>query len=92
MLCSIPQNDAGRSMPLMDGTRGTFGVKRVFEAPAHDDGCRVLVDRFAEKYRHELETNNAVATLLELAAERLRVTLINKLSRFLPPAPARVVP
>ena len=32
-------------MPPMGGTGGTFAVKRIYEAPADDDGCRVLVDR-----------------------------------------------
>ncbi len=102
-------------MPPMGGAHGTFGVKRVYEPPTHDDGCRVLVDRlwprglskedagldlwlkdvapstalrkefghrrerfadFAEKYRHELASNSAVGTLLELAAAHPRVTLL----------------
>ncbi|MEW1811270.1 DUF488 family protein [Pseudarthrobacter phenanthrenivorans] len=32
-------------MPRMGRIRGTFGVKRIYEPPADDDGCRVLVDR-----------------------------------------------
>ena len=102
-------------MPPMGGTGGTFAVKRIYEAPAHDDGCRVLVDRlwprgvskedaaldlwlkdvapstelrkefghhrerfaeFAAKYRHELDENEAVATLLELGERHRRVTLL----------------
>jgi uncharacterized protein YeaO (DUF488 family) len=33
-------------------------------------------DEFAEKYRHELDGNDAVATLLELADRHSRVTLL----------------
>jgi uncharacterized protein YeaO (DUF488 family) len=25
--------------------RGTFGIKSIYDPPADDDGCRVLVDR-----------------------------------------------
>ena len=32
-------------MPPMNRFRGTFGVKRIYEPAADDDGCRVLVDR-----------------------------------------------
>jgi len=32
-------------MPPMNRIRGTFGVKRIYEPAADDDGCRVLVDR-----------------------------------------------
>ncbi|MBT2568251.1 DUF488 domain-containing protein [Arthrobacter sp. ISL-85] len=32
-------------MRLMGQLWGTFGVKRIYEPPADDDGCRVLVDR-----------------------------------------------
>jgi len=99
----------------MGGTGGTFAVKRIYEAPADDDGCRVLVDRlwprgvskedaaldvwlkevapstelrrefghhqdrfaaFAEKYRYELDGNDAVATLMQLAERHARVTLL----------------
>ncbi len=102
-------------MPPMGGRGGSFAVKRIYEAPADDDGCRVLVDRlwprgvsredarldvwlkevapstelrkefghhrerfdeFAEKYRHELDANDAVPALLELAARHPRVTLL----------------
>jgi uncharacterized protein YeaO (DUF488 family) len=29
----------------MEDTGGSFAIKRVYEDPADDDGCRVLVDR-----------------------------------------------
>jgi uncharacterized protein YeaO (DUF488 family) len=29
----------------MGEAAATFGIKRIYEAPADDDGCRVLVDR-----------------------------------------------
>ncbi|GGH98756.1 hypothetical protein GCM10007170_32020 [Arthrobacter liuii] len=29
----------------MGQLQGTFGVKRIYDPPADDDGCRVLVDR-----------------------------------------------
>ena len=32
-------------MPEMGTTAETFGIKRIYDAPADDDGCRVLVDR-----------------------------------------------
>jgi uncharacterized protein YeaO (DUF488 family) len=32
-------------MRPMGQFRATFGVKRIYEPPADDDGCRVLVDR-----------------------------------------------
>ena len=99
----------------MSSVQGTFGVKRVYEPAADDDGCRVLVDRlwprgvskesaavdlwlkeiapstalrkefnhrperfadFSERYRHELDANPAVETLLDLAAGHPRVTLL----------------
>lgn len=102
-------------MPPMGRNRGTFGVKRIYEPPADDDGFRVLVDRlwprgiakesaavdlwlkdvapsttlrtefnhrperfavFSERYRLELDSNPAVAGLLELAAAHPRVTLL----------------
>lgn len=102
-------------MPPMGELRGTFAVKRVYEPPEDDDGCRVLVDRlwprglakagaaidlwlkevapstelrkefnhrperfadFSERYTHELDSNPAVDTLLELAAGQPRVTLL----------------
>ncbi|HEY8753594.1 MAG TPA: DUF488 family protein [Arthrobacter sp.] len=99
----------------MGATAETFVIKRIYDAPAGDDGCRVLVDRlwprgvskenaqldlwlkdiapspplrkdfghmrerfenFAQNYRHELDDNPAVDTLLELAAAHSRVTLL----------------
>jgi uncharacterized protein YeaO (DUF488 family) len=32
-------------MREMGTTAETFGIKRIYDAPADDDGCRVLVDR-----------------------------------------------
>lgn len=32
-------------MRRMVQQRGTFGIKRIYDPPADDDGCRVLVDR-----------------------------------------------
>jgi uncharacterized protein YeaO (DUF488 family) len=32
-------------MREMGTTAETFGIKRIYDAPAADDGCRVLVDR-----------------------------------------------
>ena len=32
-------------MREMGITADTFGIKRIYDAPADDDGCRVLVDR-----------------------------------------------
>jgi uncharacterized protein YeaO (DUF488 family) len=32
-------------MRSMVEPRGTFGIKRIYDPPADDDGCRVLVDR-----------------------------------------------
>lgn len=102
-------------MPPMGESQGTFAIKRIYEPPEDDDGCRVLVDRlwprglakagaavdlwlkdvapstglrkefnhrperfadFAERYIHELDSNPAVETLLELAAGHRRVTLL----------------
>ena len=102
-------------MREMGTTAETFRIKRIYDAPADDDGCRVLVDRlwprgvskvdarldlwlkdiapsaplrqevghmkdrfedFSLKYREELESNPAVATLLDLAATNRRVTLL----------------
>ncbi|MDT0168946.1 DUF488 domain-containing protein [Pseudarthrobacter sp. BRE9] len=95
--------------------RGSFGIKRIYDPPADDDGCRVLVDRlwprgmpkenaaidlwlkdvapspglrkdfnhrperfaeFSERYQVELDSNQAVGTLLELAGRHARVTLL----------------
>lgn len=92
-----------------------FAIKRVYDDPAADDGCRVLVDRlwprgvskerarlelwlkevapspplrtefahmqerfddFRAAYEAELETNPAVETLRDLAAEHPTVTLL----------------
>ena len=94
---------------------GNFTTKRVYDDPADDDGCRVLVDRlwprgvskerahlelwlkdvapsaplrqefahmqerfedFRAAYEAELETNPAVQTLYQLAAEHGKVTLL----------------
>ena len=94
---------------------GTFAVKRIYEDPSDDDGCRVLVDRlwprgvskerahlelwlkdvapspplrkefahmqerfaqFRAAYEAELETNPAVQTLRDLAAQHGKVTLL----------------
>ena len=62
-------------------------IKRVYEAPAEDDGFRVLVDRlwprkwfghkaenfaaFTEKYRTELSTGTAAPTHTKTVAEHL---------------------
>ena len=32
-------------MPAMTKTDASFAIKRIYEEPADDDGCRVLVDR-----------------------------------------------
>ncbi|MEC5179538.1 DUF488 domain-containing protein [Arthrobacter sp. CG_A4] len=99
----------------MDKSAASFAIKRVYDAPADDDGCRVLVDRlwprgvskeraqlalwlkevapspplrqefahrkerfadFSVAYAAELEDNPAVQTLLDLAAEHGKVTLL----------------
>ncbi|MCE3292260.1 MAG: MarR family transcriptional regulator [Arthrobacter sp.] len=93
----------------------SFAVKRIYDEPADDDGCRVLVDRlwprgvskeragldlwlkdiapspplrqefahmqerfadFRVQYEAELEQNQAVGQLLELAAKHPKVTLL----------------
>jgi uncharacterized protein YeaO (DUF488 family) len=33
------------SMPRMEHAGGSFRIKRIYDDPADDDGCRVLVDR-----------------------------------------------
>jgi uncharacterized protein YeaO (DUF488 family) len=102
-------------MHRMEEYAGTFAIKRVYDAPSDDDGCRVLVDRlwprgvskeraqlelwlkevapspplrkefahmqerfadFRAAYDAELESNPAVATLLGLAAQHGKVTLL----------------
>jgi len=99
----------------MKENTGRFAIKRIYDEPADDDGCRVLVDRlwprgvskeraqlelwlkevapspplrtefahmqerfadFRAAYEAELETNPAVGTLRELAAQHARVTLL----------------
>src|SRR4051812_32764502 len=99
----------------MDKPAGSFVVKRVYDDPSDDDGCRVLVDRlwprgvskerarlqlwlkevapspplrqefahmqerfadFRAAYEAELESNPAVQTLYQLAAEHGKVTLL----------------
>jgi len=99
----------------MKENAGRFAIKRIYDEPADDDGCRVLVDRlwprgvskeraqlelwlkevapspplraefahmqerfadFRAAYLAELESNPAVATLRELAAEHGTVTLL----------------
>ena len=45
MVCSSRGTGACRSMREMGTTAETFGIKRIYDAPADDDGCRVLVDR-----------------------------------------------
>ena len=102
-------------MRYMGATGEKFVIKRIYETPADDDGCRVLVDRlwprgvskedaqldlwlkdvaptpllrqefghmkerfedFRLKYRQELDSNPAVATLLGLGPTHSRVTLL----------------
>lgn len=99
----------------MKESTGSFTIKRIYDAPADDDGCRVLVDRlwprgvskeraqlelwlkevapsaplrtefahmqerfadFRAAYEAELESNPAVGTLRDLAAEQGKVTLL----------------
>jgi uncharacterized protein YeaO (DUF488 family) len=99
----------------MEKPAACFVIKRVYDEPADDDGCRVLVDRlwprgvskeraqlelwlkevapspplrtefahmqerfadFRAAYEAELESNPAVQTLLALAAEHGKVTLL----------------
>jgi uncharacterized protein YeaO (DUF488 family) len=99
----------------MEKPEPCFAIKRVYDEPADDDGCRVLVDRlwprgvskeraqlqlwlkevapspplrtafahmqerfadFRAAYEAELEANPAVQTLLDLAAEHGKVTLL----------------
>lgn len=99
----------------MDNGAGSFAIKRVYDDPAVDDGCRVLVDRlwprgvskeraqlelwlkevapspplrkefahmqehfadFRAAYEAELESNPAVETLRDLAAQHGKVTLL----------------
>lgn len=46
-------------MRPMAKARASFAIKRIYEEPAHDDGCRVLVDRLwprgVSKERAQLE-------------------------------------
>jgi uncharacterized protein YeaO (DUF488 family) len=99
----------------MEEASGSFAIKRIYDDPSDDDGCRVLVDRlwprgvskerahlevwlkevapspplrqefahmqerfadFRVAYEAELETNPAVQTLRDLAAEHGKVTLL----------------
>jgi uncharacterized protein YeaO (DUF488 family) len=99
----------------MEKSAGSFAIKRVYDDPADDDGCRVLVDRlwprgvskeraqldlwlkevapspplrkefahlqerfadFRAAYEAELESNPAVATLLDLAEQHGKVSLL----------------
>ena len=41
--CPLP--DARSSMRPMTKADASFAIKRIYEEPADDDGCRVLVDR-----------------------------------------------
>lgn len=41
--CPLPE--AGSSMRPMGKAGASFAIKRIYEEPADDDGCRVLVDR-----------------------------------------------
>ena len=55
--CPLP--DAGSSMRPMGKADASFAIKRIYEEPADDDGCRVLVDRLwprgVSKERAQLE-------------------------------------
>ena len=55
--CPLP--DAGSSMRPMTKADASFAIKRIYEEPADDDGCRVLVDRLwprgVSKERAQLE-------------------------------------
>jgi uncharacterized protein YeaO (DUF488 family) len=55
--CLLP--DAGSSMRPMGTADASFAIKRIYEEPADDDGCRVLVDRLwprgVSKERAQLE-------------------------------------
>jgi uncharacterized protein YeaO (DUF488 family) len=46
-------------MQQMEESTGTFAIKRIYDAPSDDDGCRVLVDRLwprgVSKERAQLE-------------------------------------
>lgn len=99
----------------MEEHAGNYAIKRIYDEPAADDGCRVLVDRlwprgvskeraqlelwlkdvapspplrtefahmqerfddFRAAYEAELESNPAVGTLRELAANHGKVSLL----------------
>jgi uncharacterized protein YeaO (DUF488 family) len=55
--CPLP--DDGSSMRPMAKADSSFAIKRIYEEPADDDGCRVLVDRLwprgVSKERAQLE-------------------------------------
>ena len=55
--CPLPE--AGSSMRPMGKADASFAIKRIYEEPADDDGCRVLVDRLwprgVSKERAKLE-------------------------------------
>lgn len=55
----LQRDDDGSSMRLMAKAGASFAIKRIYEEPADDDGCRVLVDRLwprgVSKERAQLE-------------------------------------